>query len=85
MGGATQGQRLVSTRRMGTFGKVVALSAGAFGGMGLGFYLKEHYYLNQNKERRDELVAELQRLRELCKNKEQKLKALDTTNTSRIV
>ena len=67
---------------MGTFGKVVALSGGALGGMGLGFYLKEFYYLKQNKERRDELVAELQRLRELRKNKEQKLKGLDAPNTS---
>ena len=67
---------------MGTFGKVVALSGGALGGMGLGFYLKEFYYLKQNKERRDELVAELQRLRELRKNKEKKLKGLDAPNTS---
>ena len=67
---------------MGTFGKVVALSGGALGGMGLGFYLKEFYYLKQNKERRDELVAELQRLIELRKNKEQKLKGLDAPNTS---
>ena len=67
---------------MGTFGKVVALSGGALGGMGLGFYLKEFYYLKQNKERRDELVAEMQRLRELRKNKEKKLKGLDAPNTS---
>ena len=67
---------------MGTFGKVMALSGGALGGMGLGFYLKEFYYLKQNKERRDELVAELQRLRELRKNKEKKLKGLDAPNTS---
>ena len=67
---------------MGTFGKVLALSGGALGGMGLGFYLKEFYYLKQNKERRDELVAELQRLRELRKNKERKLKGLDAPNTS---
>ena len=70
---------------MGTFWKVMALSAGALGGMGLGFYLKEHYYLRQNKERRDELVTELQRLREQRKNKEQRLKAFDSTTTSRTV
>lgn len=59
---------------MGTFGKVVALSAGALGGMGVGFYLKEHYYLKQNKERRDELMTELQRLRNLRKEKEERLR-----------
>ena len=60
----------------------MALSAGAFGGMGIGFYLKEHYYLRQNQERRDELAAELQRLRELRKRKEERLKDLATTTTT---
>lgn len=61
---------------MGTFGKVIALSSGALGGMGLGFYLKEHYYLRQNKERRDQLMDELKRLRTLHKKKEDRLHTL---------
>lgn len=58
---------------MGTFGKVIALSSGALGGMGLGFYLKEHYYLRQNKEKRDQLMVELKRLRTLHKKKQDRL------------
>ena len=65
---------------MGTFGKVMALSAGAFGGMGLGFYLKEHYYLKQNKEKRDQLLAELKQLRDLRKQKEEKLQTLASSS-----
>ena len=67
---------------MGTFWKVVALSSGALGGMGVGFYLKENYYMTQNKERRDELMVELERLRALRRKKEKLLKALDTTSGS---
>lgn len=61
---------------MGTFGKVVVLSSGALGGMGLGFYLKEHYFLKQNKEKRDQLMAELERLGALRKKKEERLQTL---------
>ena len=64
---------------MGTFGKVTALSAGALAGMWLGFYMKENYFLKQNKERRDELVDELQRLRTIRKTKEDKLNSLSCT------
>ena len=74
----SKGERLAIP--MGTFWKVVVLSGGALGGMGVGFYLKEHYYLKQNKERRDELMVELQRLRALRKKKEETLKALSRTN-----
>ena len=69
-------------RGMGTFGRVVVLSSGALGGMWLGFYLKENYYLKQNKERRDELIGELQRLRTLRKTKEERLKALVNANNA---
>lgn len=65
---------------MGNFGKVIALSSGALGGMGLGFYLKEHYYLKQNKEKRDQLMAELKKLRTLRKKKEERLKALASSS-----
>ena len=65
---------------MGTFGKVMALSAGAFGGMGLGFYLKEHYYLKQNKEKREQLLVELKQLRDLRKQKEEKLQTLASSS-----
>ena len=64
---------------MGTGGKAVALSVGALSGMWLGFYLKENYYLKHNKEKRDELMDELQRLRALRKTKEDRLQSLSCT------
>lgn len=68
---------------MGTFGKVVALSGGALCGMGVGFYMKEHYYLKQNKKKRDELMDELERLTILRKRKAEKLQTL--THTSKTI
>ena len=61
---------------MGTFGKAVVMSAGGLGGLGLGFYLKENYFLKRNKERRDQLVVELDRLRAIRKWKTERLQSL---------
>ena len=61
---------------MGVSGRVIAISSGALGGLGVGFYLKENYYLKRNKARRDQLNAELDRLRAIRKKKTEGLQAL---------
>ena len=43
---------------MGMLGKVVAISGGVFAGGGLGFYLKETYYLRLKREERSRLEEE---------------------------
>ena len=61
---------------MGIWGRAVAISSGGLAGLGLGFYLKENYYLKRNKAKRDRLMAELDQLRAIRKRKTEKLQSL---------
>ena len=61
---------------MGMLGKVVAISGGVFAGGGLGFYLKETYYLRLKREERSRLEEEWMELVRARKDKEQLLRTM---------
>lgn len=60
-------------QKMGIFGKAMAISVGVVVGGGLGFYLKETYFLQMNEKRCAELEVELQELVRTRKRKEELL------------
>jgi hypothetical protein len=61
---------------MGVLGKVVAISCGVFLGGGLGFYLKETYYVRLKKDRCHQLQEEWKVLSDNRKAKEEKLNSI---------
>ena len=61
---------------MGMFGKVVVISCGVFLGGGVGFYLKETYYVRQKKDRCYQLQEEWKELSDIRKAKEQQLNSI---------
>ena len=61
-------------QKMGIFGKAMAISVGVVVGGGLGFYLKETYFLRVKEKRCAELEGELQELARTRKSKEELLK-----------
>ena len=58
---------------MGIFGKAMAISVGVVVGGGLGFYLKETYFLRMKEKRCAELEVKLQELIRIRKRKEELL------------
>ena len=63
-------------QRMGIFGKAMAISVGVVVGGGLGFYLKETYFLRMKEKRCAELEVELQELVRTRKSKEELLQTI---------
>lgn len=61
---------------MGMLGKVMAISCGVFIGGGLGFYLKETYYVRLKKDRFYQLQDEWKALSDIRKAKEQQLDSI---------
>lgn len=61
---------------MGMLGKVMAISCGVFLGGGLGFYLKETYYVRLKKDRCYQLQEEWKVLSDNRKAKEEKLNSI---------
>lgn len=58
---------------MRILGRVVMISGGVFLGGGIGFYLKETYYVRIKKERCHKLRQELKELSDIRKEKEKKV------------
>ena len=59
---------------MGTVGRAVAIGTGVFLGGGIGFYLKETYYVRIKEKKCAELEAKLQELIRTRKRKEELLR-----------
>ena len=59
---------------MGMFGKAMAISVGVVVGGGLGFYLKETYFLRMKEKKCAQLEGELQELVRSRKIKEELLR-----------
>ena len=60
---------------MSTFGKVMAISIGVFGGGGIGFYLRETYFFRVRRKKCAELEEELKELVYIRKAKEDALRS----------
>lgn len=61
---------------MGILGKVVFISCGAFLGGGVGFYLKETYYVRMKKDKCTELQKQWKDLSDIRKAKEKQLSSI---------
>lgn len=61
---------------MGLLGKVVIISCGVFIGGGIGFYLKETYYVKLKRDRCYQLQEELKGLSNIRKEKEKQLNSI---------
>ena len=59
---------------MGMLAKVMVISCGVFLGGGLGFYLKETYFVKMKKDRCAELQEQWKDLSDIRKAKEKQLK-----------
>ena len=68
-------QQLQRISAMGLLGKVMIITCGVFLGGGIGFYLKETYYVRQRKDKCYELQEELKVLSNVRKEKEKQLNA----------
>lgn len=66
---------------MSIFGRVVAISVGALGGGGLGFWYRETYWCTRKEIERQKLEEELKRLIELRRDKEMILTKLMNKTT----
>ena len=67
---------------MGMLGKGVLITCGVFIGGGLGFYLKETYYVRRRRDKCYELEKELKALIDVRRTKEVQLKSIKAKQTS---
>ena len=66
---------------MGMLGRGVVITCGVFAGGGIGFYLKETYYVRRRRDKCFELEGELKALTDTRKAKEEQLKSIKAKHT----